>query len=323
MVGATKEGHNIDGVLPEELRRSGEFHWPPEPTNYAWGGLQGAAAHAEILHRAGYPAWEWGDEAIRRAVVWLYDEVGWDAIDFGDEWTVHLVNARTGTNYALQPDAQPGKNMGFTQWTHMNVQPPEAENRAPYVFAGADQTTGMTATLDGTVRDDGLPDPPGLVTTAWSLVDGPGTVTFADASAADTMAAFSAAGVYTLRLTASDGVLSSSDEVTITVAQNQAPVVDAGPDQTIMFNKNKMEASTSLSGTVTDDGLPDSGSLTTLWTLVSGPGTVTFADASSLSTKAIFKAPGDYLLRLEAFDGELTGSDEVLITVRPHGGPKR
>ncbi|NUQ65989.1 MAG: phytase, partial [Pirellulales bacterium] len=139
--GATKDGYNIDGALPEELHRGGDFQWPPVPTNYAWGGLQGAAAHAEILHRAGYPAWQWGDAAIRRAVVWLYDVAGWPAYDYGDEWTVHLVNARTGTRYALQPTANPGKNMGFTQWTHRGIQPgePQSPIQRPVVDAGADQ----------------------------------------------------------------------------------------------------------------------------------------------------------------------------------------
>ncbi|MCK4899601.1 MAG: hypothetical protein KAS38_12530, partial [Anaerolineales bacterium] len=53
--------------------------------------------------------------------------------------------------------------------------------------------------------------------TTWSQVSGPGVVTFANANAVDTTANFSKSGVYTLRLTADDGDLSSFDEVTITV----------------------------------------------------------------------------------------------------------
>jgi hypothetical protein len=86
------------------------------------------------------------------------------------------------------------------------------------VNAGPDQTITLpsNATLDGTVTDDGLPTPPALTTT-WSKVSGPGTVTFGNASAVDTTATFSVDGVYTLRLTANDGDLTTSDDVIVTV----------------------------------------------------------------------------------------------------------
>ena len=84
--------------------------------------------------------------------------------------------------------------------------------------AGTDQTITLpgNANLDGTVSDDGLPVPPTLNTT-WSMVSGPGTVTFGNANAVDTTASFSVEGVYTLRLTANDSALSASDDVIITV----------------------------------------------------------------------------------------------------------
>jgi K319-like protein len=78
-------------------------------------------------------------------------------------------------------------------------------------------TLPNAASLNGSVSDDGLPNPPGAVTTTWSVVSGPGTVTFGDAGAVVTTASFSAAGTYVLRLTASDSVLSSSDDATVTV----------------------------------------------------------------------------------------------------------
>jgi N-acetylneuraminic acid mutarotase len=91
-------------------------------------------------------------------------------------------------------------------------------NQPPLANAGPDQTIVFpnSATLNGSATDDGLPNPPGTLTYAWSKVSGPGTVTFGNASAATTSAAFSAAGTYVLRLTASDSVLSGADEVTVT-----------------------------------------------------------------------------------------------------------
>lgn len=92
-------------------------------------------------------------------------------------------------------------------------------NAAPVVNAGQDQTITLpsSANLDGTVTDDGLPNPPGTVTTSWTKISGPGTVSFGDSNAVDTTASFSAQGTYTLRLTASDSAVSSSDDVIVTV----------------------------------------------------------------------------------------------------------
>ena len=59
---------------------------------------------------------------------------------------------------------------------------------------------------------------------------------------------------------------------------NRAPIVDAGPDQTVT-----LPAGATLDATVTDDGRP-SGALTATWTQTSGPGTTTFADAMAVDT---------------------------------------
>lgn len=95
--------------------------------------------------------------------------------------------------------------------------PPPPTNQAPSVSAGADQTVTLpaSANLDGTVTDDGLPSG-STVTQTWTKVSGPGTVTFGNASAVDTTASFGAAGTYVLRLTATDGALSTSDDVQVT-----------------------------------------------------------------------------------------------------------
>jgi hypothetical protein len=84
------------------------------------------------------------------------------------------------------------------------------------VNAGPNQTIALpaSASLDGTVTDDGQPGP---LTTTWSKVSGPGTVTFGNASLVDTTASFSTSGSYTLRLTANDGALGASDNVVVTV----------------------------------------------------------------------------------------------------------
>jgi len=168
--------------------------------------------------------------------------------------------------------------------------------------------------LVGTATDDGLPNPPAKVTTTWSKVSGTGTVTFANANALSTTATFSTSGSYTLRLTASDSALSATDDIVVTVNAapvNKAPTVNAGPDQTIT-----LPATASLVGTATDDGLPNPpAKVTTAWSKVSGTGTVTFANASALSTTATFSTSGSYTLRLTASDSLLSSTDDILVTV--------
>ena len=56
------------------------------------------------------------------------------------------------------------------------------------------------------------------------------------------------------------------------------------------------------------------GVVTTQWTKQSGPGTVTFGDASAVDTTATFSAYGVYVLRLTANDSALSNYDEVTIT---------
>src|SRR5690606_5573705 len=92
------------------------------------------------------------------------------------------------------------------------------------------------ASLQGTATDDGLPNPPGALTLLWTKISGPGTVSFGNPSAAVTTASFSAAGTYVLRLTANDGALSTSADVTVTVSDAVAgsPTIAAIADRTIV-----------------------------------------------------------------------------------------
>ena len=201
-------------------------------------------------------------------------------------------------------------------------------NTAPSVNAGTNQTITLPniASLDGTVSDDGHPPSPGSLTTTWSKVSGPGTVTFGNASSVDTTARFSAPGIYVLRLTANDGELTTSAEVTITVnpappppPMNQAPSVNGGTPQIVTLPNAAI-----LDGTVTDDGLPKPpGVVTTLWSKVSGPGVVTFGNPAAVDTTGSFTLPGTYVLRLTATDGALSTSADVIITVNNQSGRRQ
>src|SRR5262249_55903354 len=105
---------------------------------------------------------------------------------------------------------------------------------------------------------------------------------------------------------------SPADAVVPVIAQNHAPVVNAGPDLTITFPNT-----TTLNGTATDDGLPAGSHLTIIWSEVSGPGTVTFSSPSTAVTTASFSVDGTYVGRLTASDGDLSSSDDAIVTVVP------
>ena len=195
---------------------------------------------------------------------------------------------------------------------------PVSSNLAPIVSAGTDQSINLpnTASLSGTLSDDGQPDPPAACMLAWSKFSGPGTVTLASANALATTATFSTAGTYVLRLTASDSLLGATDDVQITVAPqpvNQAPAVSAGPDRAVNLPAN----SVSLAGTISDDGLPLAAPVTAAWSVISGPGSVTFANASAPATTATFSTLGTYVLRLTGSDTALSASDDCQVIFQP------
>lgn len=135
--------------------------------------------------------------------------------------TYALPAGTSGTVYVRVVDTNRTKNKTSLDTIYVdNMFIRTVYNTAPSVDAGTDQaiTLPAAANLDGTVSDDGLPNPPTAVTVTWSKSSGPGTVTFGNANAVDTTATFSAAGTYVLQLQASDSVLSSTDTVTITVS---------------------------------------------------------------------------------------------------------
>ncbi|HET9223810.1 MAG TPA: alginate lyase family protein, partial [Roseiflexaceae bacterium] len=119
--GATRDGHRIDGAIPDDMQRGGKFRWPPKHTNYPWGALEGALVQALLLSRAGYDAWGWSDKALLRAVQFLdeldHEAGGWWA-EGDDEWMPWLINSAYGTNFRAAKPASPGKNLGWTDWIY-------------------------------------------------------------------------------------------------------------------------------------------------------------------------------------------------------------
>ncbi|NJL30870.1 MAG: carbohydrate-binding protein, partial [Phycisphaerales bacterium] len=167
--------------------------------------------------------------------------------------------------------------------------------------------------INATVTDDArLFYPPQLT---WSKVSGPGNVVFDNPNAEDVVATFSIDGLYTLKLTAYDGQHTVSDTITLYAGTqiNTSPTVDAGSNITVPWPGMTAD----LDGTVGDDGLPiPPGSVSVQWSKVSGPGSVTFANANLADTQATFSMTGQYVLRLSASDGDLSAYDDVTVDVQ-------
>ncbi|MGH9147926.1 MAG: alginate lyase family protein [Vicinamibacterales bacterium] len=128
--GATLRGYNVDGVIVDDQRRSERFRfrWPPKYTFYPYGALGGAVVQASILQRFGFDAWHWSEDAIRRAVEWMYDDRNgkdkWDTCDDADKrYVLDLVDHAYGSNFigrmnCAPAPSGPGRNIAWTSWTH-------------------------------------------------------------------------------------------------------------------------------------------------------------------------------------------------------------
>lgn len=132
-------------------------------------------------------------------------------------------------------------------------------NRPPIVFAGLDQQFSATgfpyaANLVASVVDDGLPNPPGVVLSAWSQVSGPGAVEFGDSSALDTIASFPGVGTYVLRCTVHDGALQSFGEMAVTLQLQPSPATLVATGSVWKYNDTGADLGTAWREFSYDDG---------------------------------------------------------------------
>ena len=115
--GCTRDGHDLSGAPVDDVQRGGPYTWPPTATNYAWGGFSAAAVQAELLHRAGYPAYQWENQAVRRALAFLESSMA-SSQSNPTEWLPWLVNARYGTSFTAVTPTGFGRLVGWTDYTH-------------------------------------------------------------------------------------------------------------------------------------------------------------------------------------------------------------
>ncbi|MEQ9090732.1 MAG: PKD domain-containing protein [Balneola sp.] len=177
--------------------------------------------------------------------------------------------------------------------------PIEPDNEAPIADAGVDQTinaTGQTTTviLDGS----GSSDPDGdALSYSWSLNGN-------EVAAVSSFSSDLEAGTYIYTLTVSDGELTGSDDVTVTIV-NSAPIADAGKDQSVIATGQA--TSITLNGSASSDA--DGDALSYSW-ILNG------SEVATGVSPTVQLAVGSYIYTLTVTDpaGE-SSSDNVTVEV--------
>jgi pimeloyl-ACP methyl ester carboxylesterase len=182
-------------------------------------------------------------------------------------------------------------------------------NNPPSANAGADKVITLpvnSLSLTGTGNDtDGS-----VVSYGWEKVSG-GAATLAGASSSTLSISGLTAGTYVFRLTVTDDKgAKGTDEVTVTVNANNAPVANAGADKSITLPLNSL----SITGSGTDS---DGSVVSYAWSKSSG-GAVTITGATSPAVSFSGLVAGTYVFRLTVTDDKgASGSDEVTVVVYP------
>lgn len=122
--GAVKGGCRMDGAIGNDMSRGSEtYSCTPVYTQYPWTGIDGSVAAALVLERAGYPAFESQQKAIKRAFDYLWElrtntgEVRWFDGTKGVE-SIYVVNKQYNSNYLITGTSGNGRVVDWTNWTH-------------------------------------------------------------------------------------------------------------------------------------------------------------------------------------------------------------
>ncbi|MBE9553816.1 MAG: hypothetical protein IMF05_10175 [Proteobacteria bacterium] len=217
-------------------------------------------------------------------------------------WSIGGVEAATGASATVGPFAVGTYTVTLTVTddhgaTTTDGMTMTVVNEAPVANANLDQTVNYTQTV--TLDATGSSDPEGgLLSYVWSI----GGVEAATVASA-TVGPF-AVGTYTVTLTVTDDHgATATDSMVITVV-NEAPVANAGPDQTVTFKGRNV--SVTLDGSASSD--PEGGTLSYLWTRdgqTAGTGATVLLDLTA----------GVYTFDLTVTDDHgVTHTDSVVIT---------
>jgi len=158
------------------------------------------------------------------------------------------------------------------------------------------------------------------LTYLWEVVAAPAGSPWTLTSADTSLATISAddAGDYTVKLTASDGVLTGTDTIVLTFAENQAPTADPSLSETVAVAGRQ---SATLDGGASSD--PEEDTLTYVWEIVSAPdgSQSNIQNPNSLITSFFSDTTGDHVVSLTVSDGLKSNTESFVINVAVNQSP--
>jgi len=122
----------------------------------------------------------------------------------------------TTTRLRLEFDGHGKSSTGIIQWKVLNSG--QVPSFPPQVKAGADRVVVLPCTIDVCGEARGA-----ITATTWSKAEGPGTVTFENPAAAQTVASFAAPGQYVLQFAATSADQTAADTLHVTVTAPPPP----------------------------------------------------------------------------------------------------
>jgi hypothetical protein len=171
--------------------------------------------------------------------------------------------------------------------------------------AGPDQQvyTGQTTNFNGTTTEDLN----SIIQVTWDFGDNTTIVNGTSPELLNATHVYATAGIYNATLTVKfNSALNKTetDTATITVVENQPPIANAGPDQTVE-QTSPQGATVTLNGTGSSD--PENDTLTYYWTWTGG-------SATGATPTALFPV-GNTTVTLTVNDGQYNATDTVNIIV--------
>jgi outer membrane protein OmpA-like peptidoglycan-associated protein len=217
-------------------------------------------------------------------------------ITVGAGWQGTINHIDDNPSIGTYPAGYNGFVAQFTFGRRIN-RPPSVTCQVPNPTIKQDETTAVRASGTDPDRDE--------LTYSWSASGGKITGS-GDSATFD--ATGIAPGKYTVTATVSDGELTAtcSSEITV-IKKNLPPVVRCEPASTSVT----VGESVTINSNASD---PNNDKLTYTWTV---NGQKLAADTPSITFGTAGREPGDYTVKVEVSDGELTASCSSVVTVRP------
>lgn len=319
--GCKREGIDVGGAIPDDMRRGDTLRYPPAATDYPWTALQGVAMQAELLARQGYDAYGWQNQAVKRSIEYLYGlskaaGSSWWA-DTDEAWVPWIINSRYGTKYPTSATPAYGRVSNFSDWTHATA----VTQTTPDTTAPSTPTNfKVVSSVEKNVQLSWAPSTDNIAVANYQVTrNGAALGSTANTAYTDTTAAAGQTYTYTVKATDAAGNTSGTATVSAVVAASQG---DKTPPVTVL-------TSPAANTTITAESVPVAFTITDASAIskielyvdsqVESVVTAT-AGKTSYTTSWNSKAAGNgaHKLQVKATDvaGNVGQSSEITVTVK-------